>query len=131
MTEQVLNIERLTLLRDTIQSLDPSRFTMADWVLNTNFPQDLVHNCNTAGCIGGWAEGLFFPKDSNVHPLEVAEALGLDTDQKEILFFPLREDLPGSANISTITQAEAVETLGRLISTGNVDWSHVNPNPPQ
>ncbi len=133
MTDLVLNIERLTLLRDTIDNLSPTKFNMNYWCTGGNISQ-LKHDCGTAGCIGGWAEVLFFPiellaKDTWRHnTYDVGEELGLDSDQTNALFFPddvdFGEDPDSVTSIDQLTQAQAVETLTRLIDTGMVDWKH-------
>lgn len=137
MTEHVLNIERLTILRDTIQALDPSRFDMANWVSSTDkddryryqgvYASELMHTCDTAGCIGGWAEALFL-SESQIRTStsdQVGEVLGLSHRQRYDLFFPGAGPTPiESPELDQITQAHAVETLTKLIETGEIDWSH-------
>jgi hypothetical protein len=115
-----LNIPNITKVRDTIAALEPDRFDMAHWASRIEdggfaSPSDLLHNCGTCGCIGGWTEALF------EDPAPVA--LGLDRQQEFDLFYPAGEGIISS--YGDVTQAHAVTTLTKLIETGEVDWSHV------
>ena len=130
-----LNIERLTILRDHIAALDPSRFNMAVWsqsdldALSTATLYQMQHNCGTAACIGGWAETLFVAKEptdfigAGSDTLTI-EALGITAEQAEELFFPHYQlsEAGLDASYSQLTQRQAVEVLDHLIETGQVDW---------
>ena len=121
-----LNIERLTILRDHIAQLPPSRFNMETWASTPGTDRgpfditagDVKHDCGTCACIGGWADALFQPEDAPINSLprhSTEELLGLTAEQGDELFSPARD-------WSSITQEDAVATLTRLIETGEVNW---------
>lgn len=131
-----LNIERLTVLRDVIANLPPSRFKMSTWVdvideeeddrdSNELTAGDIKHDCGTCACIGGWTDALFRePKDRPMQhsTLDTGKLLGLTGGQTYELFTP-----KGVAWIE-VTQEKAAEVLTRLIETGRVDWSNSQPD---
>lgn len=133
-----LNLPNLTILRDTIQTMDPSRFAMEAWSRNSDGDamatraEMIRHDCGTAACIGGWAEVLFVAKDDDINigtseDAEIAEALGLSLDQANDLFFPLTaiKEAGFNTNYEQLTQAQAVDVLTHLMETGEVDWLRV------
>ncbi len=116
-----MNRENIQKVRDHIVAVDATRFDMTVWcrkaggVAHDIEPAELVHNCNTAGCIGGWAEGLL--RKGRDDGTSAQDLLGLDEDQAYELFYAW--DGPG---LDKITQAQAAMVLNHLLATGNVDW---------
>lgn len=129
-----LNIHNLTILRDQIQHIPPSRFDMAAWSTvkaddATATLDQMRHNCGTAACIGGWAETLFVasqPEDriGEADDELVHEALGITLEQANDLFFPYQQlrDADMETDYNSLTQRQAVEVLDHLIATDSVDW---------
>ena len=141
-----LNTTNLTILRDTIAALDPSRFAMEYWAIIRDRGPDapdhrptrsqVKHDCGTAACIGGWAEALFTegPEHEKVGFTPdgiVRDALGLTEAQADSLFFP-STDLRRTgiySLYSDLTQAQAVRVLDHLITTGEVNWPLIVSTP--
>jgi hypothetical protein len=110
--------ENLTKVRNVIEFLDPSRFNMAQW--NTaNSPNELAHKCETAGCIGGWAEPILLSED------ETAQLLGLSPSEGYALFYPSECGTPEwvSRSWQELKPKHAVQVIDHLLGTGKVDWS--------
>lgn len=122
-----MNVERLTELRDTIAKLDSQRFNMNYWAVHMKADsrpmarsQELVHDCGTCGCIGGWAEAMYAEEGKITGHVEpAAKLLGLDDETGYALFYP-----DNIEDYDSISQSEAVQTIDKLINTGVVDWSH-------
>jgi hypothetical protein len=77
-----------------------------------------VPNCGTPACISGWATYLS-GNDPEPCGFDVARAfMGLvtDTTLSYDLFYPSHKSW------KDITRAEAIDTLNRLIETGEVVW---------
>jgi hypothetical protein len=127
-----MNTQNITLLANLIEALPPERFNMRFWATQVGneaamvTAADLIHDCGTCACIGGWAQALATPPGERVDvrlgltgdPTNAAAKwLGIDDDQHliEQLFMP---DL----DWASITQAQAVATLRRLAETGEVQW---------
>jgi hypothetical protein len=100
-----MNIDNLTKVRDFVASLPPERFNMV-WWRNGN----LMHDCGTCGCIGGWTDALF--PDS----FRAGITLGLTNEQEDALFYP-----PEFCEHST-TIEQAVHAINTLIETGMPEW---------
>lgn len=122
-----LNIPNIKRVRDHIAGLPPEQFDMSWWAGNPTVqaniqPADLLHNCGTCGCIGGWTEALLFPRLGADWPergdYEIGGALGLSDAQSDELFYP-----SGIGNWKSISIQKAVAVLDHLMATGNVDWS--------
>lgn len=115
-----LNIANITIVRDKIASLLPEKFDMKEWANGSSRVGDIRHDCDSAACIGGWTDALFWPdEDGDVYritPNFAYEQLGLTKQQGDDLFYP--EEVP----LSSITQQDAVTCLTRLIETGEVRW---------
>lgn len=121
-----MNVKNIKTVRDHIAAVDAKRFEMATWASagsRGNYSRadvdslELIHDCNTCGCIGGWSEGLLRVDESDTR--QARELLGLSDLQAEELFFAHSHPLP----MNKITQAEAVAVLDHLLATGEVDWS--------
>ena len=126
-----MNIPNIIKVRDTIAGLaaTPERFDMNHWNfwIHPGHPSnrfnvlgtlDLVHNCGTCGCIGGWTEAIFFNDGATA-----CEILDLDYNAKEKLFFPCN-----STGAYDATPEQAVKVLNILIETGIVDWPQAMAN---
>ena len=128
--------EKLTKLADMIEAAvhtpQPIGFNMGDFITQTYTPTyshtkvDWDGTCGTVGCIAGWACFMEDPdwyifEGNQGHVWDRAERfLGLSERTAEHLFTP-----PLEINYSAITAGEAVQTIRKLIETGEVDWSHV------
>jgi len=64
-----MNKERMILLADLLDSIKPEKFNIVYWTSDYNPDEDehycqddivdlSVYNCNTAGCIAGWAVAM-------------------------------------------------------------------------
>lgn len=120
-----LNRENVAKVRDVIAAHDPSRFDMGAWAeqVHTNLdvePTELLHNCETAGCIGGWTQALFETEADHqtASAARASKFLGLPEHEGETLFY-----VYGCAkDMDDVTQAHAVAVLDILLETGEVDW---------
>jgi hypothetical protein len=115
-----LNRENIRKVRDVIARLSRARFDMQAWARDTDGdhfaePDQLLHQCGTSGCIGGWTEALI---DG-----DAADSLGLNYSQSRALFYPEDKPLPGGLNPYEATPAQAVAVLDHLIATGEVSWA--------
>lgn len=117
-----MNIERILQLADFIEKLSPERFDISLWIkapdrFLTN--QQLIHDCGTCACIGGWAQMLFNDpyEDSISHSQHAFELLGLTELQADKLFCP-----PNYSEPSLYPQDRVVRTLRRLAKTGEILW---------
>jgi hypothetical protein len=108
---------RLEYLRDFLLRLPRKRFDMH--AINAADPDD----CGSAGCIAGWAMGLFRLERG---PLifSAGPPLGLDMHEAARLFFP-----DDSGPYSAVTPADAAAVLTHLLNTGKVDWSVARSEP--
>jgi hypothetical protein len=116
----------IKLVRDTIEALDPSRFNMALWNTSDFYNKgfgDLVHQCGTCGCIGGWTEAVLVPDKTFQNDAVTATMLGLSSYEAWKLFYP--RGLPdwSGGHWSNILPKHAVQVLDHLLETGEVDWS--------
>lgn len=131
-----MNIENILKLRDFIDSLPAKRFDINVWantladnpeVINYDATSDeVLHNCGTCACIGGWADVLFQPKGFLIVQsdgyINTAEQLGLDTDTAYDLTHP------SDVAWSLVTKDVAVEVLTILAETGRVDYKKAIAN---
>jgi hypothetical protein len=122
-----VNRENIKRVRDHIASLPPKRFDMSWWAINRTgagaalaVPSDLIHDCGTAGCIGGWTEALF-PGHGHkgTGSRRAAKILSLSESQRVELFF-----MTGTGVLMTdVTLDMAVRVLDHLLATGEVKWA--------
>ena len=105
-----MNTERMHLLADLLETIKPVKFNMGYWLSHydevedrycpNSFDQDdpkdsmslSVYDCNTAGCIAGWAIAMkndLQATNEKIHNIEgqAAEYLGLDYRQAHNLFY--------------------------------------------
>lgn len=123
MTINTANINKLI----TFLSTHPTNFNMRDW--NTGVPGAISYpepDCNTVMCIGGAAcylRNLEENNDGNEwSSVRAKEWLGLDDYEGNRLFYP---PIDIERQFSTITLADALETLTILRDEGRVTWAHI------
>jgi hypothetical protein len=105
--------DRMIQLRDFLETLPPEKFDMSKWGFCMH-AEDMRHDCNTAACIGGWADAMFTDGD-----VLGSQRLGLTTLQERKLF------LPAGYYHGSHTTAQAVAVLDHYLATGKIDWSVV------
>lgn len=122
-----INVENVRRVRDLIAQLEAGRFDMTVWAARTSGVAEvcaedvvptLLHDCNTAACIGGWTEALLGTPETGADDDTIVGKyhFGMTEDEAGALFYP--NAMPRR------TQAEAVAVLDRLIETGKVDWDY-------
>lgn len=112
-----MNRERIQQLIDLFETLPDSKVNMSvvfQHADGTTSPAiipiaELQHGCGTAACIAGWAESLF--------GMSASRALELDPAIDGLLYMPRGWMSPGR-----YTRLDAIETLKRLLETGEVRW---------
>jgi hypothetical protein len=120
-----MNLDNIKTLRAHIAGLPEERFNMAQWSarqsgnVDYTVPEDLLTDCGTAGCIGGWACALAGTRETRkFNSTEIMDTarnyLGLTHEQAAALFLPDRLD--------GRTRAEAIAVLDTLIKTGQPHW---------
>lgn len=125
-----MNIERLTLLADTLEHhrLDIG-FNMHTYFLAPSpslypsgiYPDLTGRGCLTVACIAGWAavlSGVQTPDESA--DIYAMDYLDLDMTTASDLFHP-----PAYIHWGKVTPQHAAQVIRHLINTGNVDWSIV------
>lgn len=126
-----LNVENINTLIETLRKIEPRRFDMSMWAAEIGHgrdergrdvrPAQLLHNCGTCACLGGWTNALFpQPGEKGGYWSGAAaarRALGLKDDA---LFYP---SAPGGLPAwDRITRRQAIRVLEHLRDTGEVDW---------
>jgi hypothetical protein len=112
-----LNRKNIRKVRNAIAAADPAKFNMKIWSTSSS-REKVLHNCDTAACIGGWAEAVCGDSE-NLQDLDkdAFELLDLDFVMGDALFSP-----PGYFKEGAYSQADAVRVLNILLKTGKVDW---------
>lgn len=123
-----MNRENIQKVRDAIAVLPPERFSMEKWACRpaetglrwyVQNATDLLHDCGTCGCIGGWTNAILSgPEGVRGDSNDAATAgglLGLSPSVARSLFYPYQE-------WSDISRDDAVRVLDHLLATGEVDW---------
>lgn len=98
-----MNKERMILLADLLDSIKPEKFNIVYWTSDYNPDEDQhycqddivdlsVYNCNTAGCIAGWAVAMKNDLQVNDvrldHVEEIAkDYLDLSYEESQRLFY--------------------------------------------
>jgi len=105
-----MNKEKMHLLADLLETIKPVKFNMAYWMSHYNEESDeyslnnpdeddpndsmnlSAYDCNTAGCIAGWAIAMkndLQVTNEKIHNIEgqAAEYLGLYPSQAQKLFY--------------------------------------------
>ncbi len=123
-----MNIERLEVIIDYLRNPPANRthgFNMCNWNSDKNpANRDLlgdIEGCNTVCCVAGLACVLWPDEfDDDYYggfDHEAAAILGLNGYQAARLFHG------GALNLADITPGMAIETIEKLIRTGDVIWS--------
>jgi hypothetical protein len=125
-----VNRENIKKVRDHIAAVEADRFNMTWWSAIADArdfdhvdPTTLLHDCGTAGCIGGWTNALFGGDGA----VAAGETLGITKEQRSQLFFAYGTE----RQLDEITQWHAVAALDHLMETGEVDWDAVFGGAPQ
>lgn len=115
-----MNVQRLTRLRRLIaEVLKDEQLDMAHYGTPSRLAK---HECNSAGCIAGWALTIFSPsaegksRYDDVHD-DAQEVLELTDKQAEYLFCP---EL--GFELCRVTRLDAVQAIDGLIETGMPTW---------
>ena len=139
--------ERILQLADHLDNIPDHRFSMYTWLEPLSQPvPDIAadpcraathfYNCETVGCIAGYACLLFVDPERHENPGEMphfgmdfaGEAkrlLGLDYNQASGLFMPDEENDGLLVEYEKVTNHDAAVTLRNLATTGRADWNHV------
>lgn len=120
-----MNEQRIRQLAAHIRSLPEERYDQHAIIANSFSggwiePYELLTNCNTVGCLGGWTCALWAEKIPLNNRLEKAqELLDLDDNQALLLF-----DIP-EANMQPSREL-AARVLENLADTGKVEWDRLH-----
>ena len=81
------------------------------------------HQCGTSACIAGWAMLMYSenPEDGGNAMYEGQRLLGLTSGQARKLFLAYEPD-GNQIAMGNITNQQAINTLERLLATGEVRW---------
>ena len=124
--------ERILLLADHLDSIPDHQFSLEHWLTGTPRITEDPDDCDTVGCIPGYAVLLFDERGNTDAPWTASEIarkaqhlLGLDDQQGQALFTPtaggnVRCQL--QCNYQDVTPADAADTLRTLAETGQVHW---------
>lgn len=132
-----MNKEIMKALADVIESLPSQRFNMQYWSASLNSYEDdnlffyssnvgsegqlSIHNCKTAGCIGGWAVAFannmymseLYDSDIMYHAEQI---LGLENDDAGRLFFTNEGSIWMKYRKELGLQTECEKNHGRLFA---------------
>jgi hypothetical protein len=150
----MVNVENVQKLIDLLKALPEEKFSMPDWLERKGLgtpsfaatqveeykkffepvyktPEEVIHNCGTAGCIGGWA-GVIMKKERNEKLTfkgawstahygqeDVADWLGIGYSAGYTLFHADG----GPRVMPEVRRVHAIRVLEHLLATGQVDWS--------
>lgn len=127
-----MNRERIQILRDHLASLPDDRFDIRFWFTDDQGephtdihrsvfdPKEVVNECGTAACIGGWAFALFMSEvfvDNENFIDQLASLMALTVEEAGELF------MPDGHHAGIQTREDAIRTLDHLLETGEVVWS--------
>lgn len=140
-----MNVEKINALISHLETVKPKNFNMAYYLAKIEeddegdiyyhyMPARYPNDCGTAACLAGH---LFIMENPESETLTSAEnydyyskgkeALGLTEMQASSLFLPIEEDL-GDTDVLLyrlgLTKAQAIDTLNRLMETGEVEWQY-------
>ena len=143
-----MNVERINQLADDldkVQAVNSTQFSMSYWGYHmfrdigafdsnetpTISTDDLIEQCETAGCLAGWATLLYGTPNDSMHPNGFAERhLELNENEAHDLFTPEEHDEDDSDdnNANRVIYAQinagmAAKVLRHLANTGDVDWN--------
>lgn len=152
----MVNVENVTKVLELLKAMPNSKFQMDTWLDRPDEdqfdengeqkpdqifePDQVIHNCGTVGCIGGWASVImrqekgvklrwlgfskyFAPNVSDDDPVEfheenVAEWLGISVWTAHRLFYAEG----GPRMMNEVKKDHAIKVLEHLIKTGEVRW---------
>lgn len=121
--ENMTTKELLLKVKEQILT-EPSRFHMSHWFYNKDENQDyygpcaLLHNCNTAACIAGWAIALSGETELIEDPHEDAKRiLGITESQANSLFYITSWEEPELRErfVSSRSEAEIAAIAAQII----------------
>jgi hypothetical protein len=126
-----MNTDRLLELADAIERAD--RFNLRSWAtyldVRDGAPplRDLVHDCGTAGCIGGWTVALFSAQVDEVaddanESAEAAYLLDLEDNEAWRLFYPEPAPCPGGS-VQSIWADVADDYGWELPNSNSWEWA--------
>lgn len=127
-----MNVENILKVADAIEqhSIPDLGFNMGGFV-STSRPDLSNHGCGTTACIAGWTVAVIcgqtlLPRWQGDIEHDAIEALSIDEDVADALFFPSNEE----QNLDVRkTPTDAVRTLRHLAATGEVNWDLPEPIP--
>lgn len=111
-----MNLSRIRAVRDAIAA-HKENFNMEKWIWVDELPSELLHNCNTAGCIAGFAVAVFNPNNHPDNTKVAAKAiLELTEEEANHLFLGQWSE----KDISMINADDAIAKLDRVLATGRI-----------
>lgn len=129
--------ERILQLAGHLDSIPSHQFSMEHWLAGDPRIPDDPDDCDTVGCIAGYAVLLFEDRGAHDNPADLAwtnaeiaaeaqHLLGLDDKQAQALFTPtsgsdIRCQL--QCDYQDVTAADAADTLRTLAETEQVHWN--------
>jgi hypothetical protein len=117
-------VDRLTVLRNFLSTLEPQRFDMRNWTIGARNirASKLANECGTTGCIAGWANHIMRSSGHSGYHMksEAQQWLKLTPVQADHMFVPTRH-----TNEDT-TPAQAVAMIDHFIATGEIIWKEDN-----
>jgi hypothetical protein len=128
-----MNTDRLLELADAIERAD--RFYLRSWATYLDVRsqegapplKDLVHDCGTAGCIGGWTVALFSTRVDEVdedadEANEATDLLDLEDHEAWRLFYPEPQTCPGGS-VRSIWADVADDYGWELPNSNSWEWA--------
>lgn len=138
-----MNKERMLLLAELLDNIKPEKFNITYWTSDYNEDDNVhrcqddkfidlsVYNCETAGCIAGWAVAL--KNDLEVNDVEpdsveaiARDYLGLTFEEGQRLFYYSSASIwsdhcsaLGLYNNEDVTNKQAATTLRKIVAG---DW---------
>lgn len=111
-----MNLSRIRAVRDAIAA-HKEKFNMETWLFIDELPSELLHNCNTVGCIAGFTVAVFNPNHYPTFIEAAAKAiLELTQEESSYLFFGQW----AKKDISLINADDAIAKLDRVLATGRI-----------
>ena len=128
-----MNRDRIKGLIVQLGKIPRSKFNMGSWLsgrwsrLTNPNPNPIgleKHQCGTSACIAGWAMLMYSdrPEDGGTALRQGQDLLGLTSLQANSLFLAYLPNDSGQVPIGNITNKQAINTLERLLATGEVRW---------
>lgn len=131
-----MNRERIKGIITQLSKVPRGKFDMGSWFKGavrtlTNREEPIAnekHACGTSACIAGWTLLLYSDKapNANAPAVVVSEEakglLGLTSQQAARLFYAKLPSGEQIRNMNDITNQQAINTLERLLATGEVRW---------